>query len=81
MKEFTGLKINGVYELKDGVLQASTDTKISNVTPVELMGILSALVSHVVKGADEKNAPLLLHLFSSVFEKFVEESSKGTNNE
>lgn len=81
MKKFTGLKINGTYELKDGGLQASTDTQVSNVTPVELMGILSALVFHVLKGADEKNAPLLLEMFGSVFDKFVKESKEGTNNE
>lgn len=81
MKEFTGLKINGVYELKDGGLQAKTDINISNVTPVELMGILSAVVTNVLEGADEKNKDLLLETFPSVFEKFVKESEKGTDNE
>lgn len=80
MKKFTGLKINGTYELKDGGLQASTDTQVSNVAPVELMGILSALVFHVINGADEKNTPLLLQMFGSVFEKFVEEYDEGKTN-
>ena len=81
MKEFTGLKINGVYELKDGGLQVKTDVNISNVTPVELMAILSALVSNVLEGADKENAPLLLDMFGSVFENFVKESVEGTSNE
>ena len=73
-------RVNGTYELKDGGLQASTDTQVSNVTPVELMGILSALVFHVINGADEKNTPLLLQMFGSVFEKFVEEYDEGKTN-
>ncbi|WP_127147128.1 hypothetical protein [Veillonella sp. VA139] len=81
MKEFTGLKINGMYELKDEAIQASIDIQISKVSPVELMTILSALVVNVLKGADEKNAPLFLHMFSSVFDKFVEESVEGVSNE
>lgn len=81
MKEFTGLKINGTYELDGNALSTKNDIQISNVTPVELMSILSALVANVLRGADEKNAPLFLHLFSSVFEKFVKESEKGINNE
>mgnify|MGYP000033828297 CR=1 FL=1 len=81
MKEFTGLKINGVYELKGGDLQVKTDVNVSNVTPVELMAILSSLVANVLKGADEENAPLFLKLFGSVFEKYVKESVEGTSNE
>lgn len=81
MKEFTGLKINGTYELEGNALSTKSDIQVSNVTPVELMSILSALVANVLRGADEKNAPLFLHLFRSVFEKFVKESEKGTNNE
>ena len=80
MKEFTGLKINGVYELKDGGLQAKTEINISNVTPVELTGILSALVTNVLEGADEKNKDLLLQMSSSVFEKFVNKYSEGKSN-
>lgn len=81
MKEFTGLKINGTYELDGNALSTKSDIQVSNVTPVELMSILSALVANVLRGADEKNAPLFLHLFSSVFEKFVKEAEQGTNNE
>lgn len=44
------------------------------------MGILSALVFHVINGADEKNTPLLLQMFGSVFEKFVEEYDEGKTN-
>ena len=81
MKEFTGLKINGAYELKDGNLQTKADVNVSNVSPLELMAILSSLVANVLKGADEKHAPLFLKMFSSVFEKFVKESVEGTSNE
>ena len=80
MKEFTGLKINGVYELKGKDLKANTDINISNVNPVELMGILSVLVTNVLEGADKENKDLLLKMFSSVFEKFVNEYSEEKNN-
>lgn len=81
MKEFRGLKINGTYELDGNALNTKNDVEISNVTPVELMSILSALVTYVLQGADEKNAPLFLHLFSSVFDKFVKDFEEGKNIE
>ena len=81
MKEFRGLKINGTYEIDGKAININNDAEVSNVTPGELMFILSALVADVLRGADEKNAPLYLLTFSSVFDKFVKESKQGTNNE
>lgn len=81
MKEFRGLKINGTYELDGNALSTKNDVEISNVTPVELMSILSALVIHILQGADEKNAPLFLQLFSSVFDKFVKDVEEGKSIE
>lgn len=81
MKEFRGLKINGTYELDGNALNTKNDVEISNVTPVELMSILSALVTHVLQGADEKNSPLFLHLFGSVFDRFVKDFEEGKSIE
>ena len=81
MKEFRGLKISGTYEFKGNAINTNNDAEVSNVTPGELMLILSALVSDVLRGADEKNAPLYLLTFSSVFKKFVEESMEDANDD
>lgn len=81
MEEFRGLKINGTYEFKGNAINTDNDVEVSNVTPGELMFILSALVVDVLRGADEKNVPLYLRTFSSVFDTFVKESSEGTDNE
>lgn len=81
MKEFRGLKISGVYEFEGNAINTKSDAEVSNVTPAELMFILSVLVVDVLRGADEKNAHLHLLTFSSVFDKFVKESREGTDNE
>jgi len=81
MKEFRGLKINGTYEIGGKAINTNNDVEVSNVTPGELMLILSALVADVLRGADEKNAPLYLLTFSSVFNKFVEEAIENANDD
>ena len=81
MKEFTGLKINATYELKDGGLEVKTETQISNIAPVELISILSTLVSNVLDGADKGNANLFKSMFVTVFKKFVEEAIEDANDD
>ena len=81
MKKFTGLKINGTYELVGDGLEVKTDTQVSNVTPVELLAILSTLVSNVLDGADKENSKLLKSMFVTVFKKFVEEAVEDANDD
>ena len=81
MKKFTGLKINGTYELVGDGLEVKTDTQVSNVTPVELLVILSTLVSNVLDGADKENANLFKSMFVTVFKKFVEEAIEDANDD
>ena len=81
MKEFTGLKINATYELKDGGLEVKTETQISNIAPVELIAILSTLVSNALDGADKENANLFKSMFVTVFKKFVEETIEDANDD
>lgn len=81
MKKFTGLKINGTYELVGDGLEVKTDTQVSNVTPAELLAILSTLVSNVLDGADKENANLFKSMFVTVFKKFVEEAIEDANDD
>ena len=81
MKKFTELKINGTYELKDDGLEVKNEIQISNISPVELMAILSTLVTNVLDGADKENSDLLKTMFATVFEKFVEESMEDANDD
>ena len=81
MKKFTGLKINGTYELVGDGLEVKTDTQVSNVTPVELLAILSTLVSNVLDGADKENSKLFKSMFVTVFKKFVEEAVEDANDD
>ena len=81
MKKFTGLKINGTYELVGDGLEVKTDTQVSNVTPVELLAILSTLVSNVLDGADKENSKLFKSMFVTVFKKFVEEAIEDANDD
>ena len=81
MKKFTGLKINGTYELVGDRLEVKTDTQVSNVTPVELLAILRTLVSNVLDGADKENSKLFKSMFVTVFKKFVEEAIEDANDD
>ena len=81
MKKFTGFKINGTYELVGDRLEVKTDTQVSNVTPVELLAILSTLVSNVLDGADKENSKLFKSMFVTVFKKFVEEAIEDANDD
>lgn len=81
MKKFTGLKINGTYEFVGGGLEVKNEIQISNIAPVELIAILSALVSNVLDGADKENANLFKSMFVTVFKKFVEEAIEDANDD
>ena len=81
MKEFTGFKINGTYEFVGGGLEVKNEIQISNIEPVELIAILSTLVSNVLDGTDKENANLFKSMFVTVFKKFVEEAIEDANDD
>lgn len=73
MEEFRGLKINGTYELKDEDLGFENDIEISDITPVELIGLLSVVVVNVLKGADKEKFNTFMKMFNKGFNHLVEE--------
>ena len=80
MKEFTGLIINGTYKLKDGTLEVVNDIEISDITPVELIGLLSVVVVNVLKGADKEKFNTFMKMFNKGFNHLVEEYCEDTND-
>lgn len=80
MEEFRGLKINGIYELKDEDLGIENDVEISDITSAELIGILCVIVINVLNGAYKEKSFTFLEMFNKAFNHLVEEYRGDTND-